>query len=121
MKKENIIKAALIFGGGYLLFLLVKTAKESKSRINTNTNTKTSTETVKSFDSVVPDDAPTPNPEKAPIVMEAYIAAMDAGEPPMRLTELNKECMKDFGMRCHVSDDGKVVVCDIKGNIILSQ
>lgn len=119
MKKENIIKAALIFGGGYLLFLLVKTAKESKS--NSSTNTKTSTETVKSFDSVVPDDSPTPNPEKAPIVMEAYIMAMNAGESPMRLTELNKECMKDFGMRCHVAEDGKVVVCDIKGNTILSQ
>jgi hypothetical protein len=118
MKKENIIKAALIFGGGYLVFLLAKTAKEKKGL---PTNTKTSNETVKSFDSVVPDDAPPPNIEKAPIVMEAYIMAMNAGESPMRLTELNKECMKDFGMRCHVSEEGKVVVCDIKGNTILSQ
>jgi hypothetical protein len=119
MKKENIIKAALIFGGGYLLFLLAKTVKEKNS--TPRANTKTSNETVKSFDSVVPDDAPPANPEKAPIVMEAYIMAMEAGESPMRLTELNKECMKDFGMRCHVSEEGKVVVCDIKGNTILSQ
>jgi hypothetical protein len=119
MKKENIIKAALIFGGGYLLFLLAKTAKEKNT--TPRTNTKTSNETVKSFDSVVPDDAPAPSVDKAPIVMEAYIMAMEAGESPMRLTELNKECMKDFGMRCHVSEDGKVVVCDIKGNTILSQ
>jgi len=119
MKKENIIKAAFIFGGGYLLFLLAKTAKEKNT--TPRTNTKTSNETVKSFDSVVPDDAPAPIVDKAPIVMEAYIMAMEAGESPMRLTELNKECMKDFGMRCHVSEDGKVVVCDIKGNTILSQ
>ena len=120
MKKENIIKAALIFGGGYLLFLLVKTAKESKLN-SSNTNTKTTNETVKSFDSVVPDDAPVPDIEKAPIVMEAYTLAMEAGESPMRLTELNKECMKDFGMRCFVSEEGKLVVCDVKGNIILTK
>jgi hypothetical protein len=118
MKKENIIKAVLMFGGGYLIFLLAKTAKEKSTE---KVNTKTTGETVKSFDSVVPDNVPQPKTEEAPIVMEAYVMALQAGETPMRLTELNKECMKEFGMRCYVAEDGRVVVCDVKGNTILSQ
>jgi len=118
MKKENIIKAVLMFGGGFMIFLLAKTAKEKSIE---NINTKTTSETVKSFDSVVPDDVPQPKIEEAPIAMEAYFMALQAGETPMRLTELNKELMKEFGMRCYVAEDGKLVVCDVKGNTILSK
>jgi hypothetical protein len=107
-----------MFGGGFLIFLLAKTAKEKSIE---NMNTKTTSETVKSFDSVVPDDVPQPKIEEAPIAMEAYFMALQAGETPMRLTELNKELMKEFGMRCYVAEDGKLVVCDVKGNTILSK
>jgi hypothetical protein len=107
MKKESFIKAALIFGGGYLLFSVLKSAK-------TKASTSSSTDTTKSFDSSTK-DAPAPTPENAKIVLTAYSDALNAGESPSRLSELNKECMKEFGMRCYVNNN-EVVVCDVKGN-----
>jgi hypothetical protein len=54
--------------------------------------------------------------------MIAYTDALKAGEPSARLTELNKECMQEFGMRCYIdSKSGKAVVCDVKGDTILSK
>lgn len=109
---ENLIKAGLIFGGGFIAFLLLrpKWGKETKQ----TTNEK------KSFDSAPP--APTQTDlDNAEIVAKAYTDALKAGEPPAKLTELNKECMKDFGMRCYVEKSGKLVVCDVKGNTILTK
>jgi hypothetical protein len=102
MKKENIIKALLIFGGGYLAFSLYKSSKMPKVVDKT-----------KNFDST-----PKPNPENAKIVITAYMDALNAGETPSRLTELNKECLKEFGMKCYVNDKNEVIVCDAKGNTI---
>lgn len=106
MKKENLIKAGLIFGGGYLVFALAKSMKKSKSIDGLK----------KSFDSK--ESTPVPTAENAKIVITAYTEALNAGETPSRLTELNKECMKEFGMRCYVDGEGKVVVCDVKGEPI---
>ena len=110
MKKENLIKAALIFGGGYLVFALAKSMKKSsfsgtkKSFDNTTTASKDST--------------PIPTADNAKIVLMAYTDALNSGESPARLTELNKECMKEFGMRCYVDENNKIVVCDVKGEPI---
>lgn len=110
MKKENLIKAALIFGGGYLVFALAKSMKKSNA---------TGTSNKKSFDnSATKESAPVPTPENARIVLTAYTDALNAGEAPSRLTELNKECMKEFGMRCYVDENNQVVVCDVKGEPI---
>jgi hypothetical protein len=46
---------------------------------------------------------------------------MQAGEPSSALTELNKECMKDYGMRCHLDKNNKLVVCDVSGSVILTK
>jgi len=103
MKKENVIKALLIFGGGYLAFSLYKSSKMPK----------VVDKTTKNFDST-----PKANPENAKIVIMAYMDALNAGESPSRLTELNKECLKEFGMKCYVNDKNEVIVCDAKGNTI---
>lgn len=106
MKKENIIKAVLIFGGGYLVYALAKTMKGQN----------VSAGKTKSFDSK--DSSPVPTAENAKIVLTAYTEALNAGESPSRLTELNKECMKEFGMRCYVDNENKIIVCDAKGEPI---
>ena len=59
--------------------------------------------------------------ENAEIVAMAYSEALKNAEPPTRLTELNQEMMKDFGMRCYVDKQGQVVVCDKKGNTVLTK
>lgn len=105
MNNKNLIKAALIFGGGFLLFALTKPKGTSSEK--------------KSFDAK--DLVPSPTTENAEIVLIAYTDALKNNEPPSRLTELNKECMKDFGLRCYVDKEGKVVVCDVKGTTILTK
>jgi hypothetical protein len=104
MNNKNLIKAALIFGGGFLLFALTKPKNNTEK---------------KSFDSK--DLVPAPTKENAEIVLLAYTDALKNNEPPARMTELNKECMKDFGLRCYTDKEGKVVVCDVKGETILTK
>jgi hypothetical protein len=107
MKKENFIKLFIIAGVGYAVFVFLKNSKIAKTNQDNTT---------KAFDSEK--STPTPTAENAIIVRTAYTDAMNASESPSRLSELNKECMKEFGMRCYVDGEGKVVVCDAKGNIV---
>jgi hypothetical protein len=107
MKKESIIKAVLMFGGGFLLYYLLKP----------NPNKTTSDKT--SFSGG--DSTPVFDSKNADIVASAYTEALKSGESPERLTELNKELMKDFNMRCYVNESGSVVVTDSKGTAILTK
>ncbi len=109
MNKEKLLKFSLIFGGGFLLFWALRPKSKTSP---------TTTSPIKDFDaSAIPVK---PTMENAEIVATAYTEAMKAGESPSRLTELNKECMKDFGMRCYVKDE-KLIVCDVSGNIMLTK
>lgn len=110
---KNLVKWVLIFGGGLLGFSLLKPKKKELAAVNEKVASE------KSFDSNESDVKPTK--ENAEIVIAAYSAAMQAGEPSNKLTELNKECMKDYGMRCYMDSSNKLVVCDVSGNIILSK
>lgn len=108
--KENWIKFVLIFGGGLGLFAILKKVNDNKM--------SSSSGTTKSADGSSTPPADTKN---ADIVANAYAEALKAGETPQRLTELNKELTKEFGMRCYVSEDNKLTVCDVKGNTILTK
>jgi hypothetical protein len=111
MDNKQLIKGALIFGGGFLIFALLRRPKDKTA----STSVKKSAEGDKSL-------APAPTPENAEIVLIAYTDALKNGEPASRLTELNKECMKEFGLRCYIDQKtGKTVVCDVKGETILSK
>ena len=108
MDNKQLIKGALIFGGGFLLFAALRPKPKKDSS------------TIKKLegDSLVP----APSPENAEIVLIAYTDALKNGEPASTLTELNKECMKEFGLRCYIDQkSGKTVVCDVKGETILSK
>jgi hypothetical protein len=109
MDNKQLIKGALIFGGGFLLFALLRPKdKKSESPIKKLEGDKSL--------------APAPTTENAEIVLIAYTDALKNGEPATRLTELNKECMKEFGLRCYIDQKtGKTVVCDVKGETILSK
>lgn len=100
-----------MFGGGFLLFWMVKPEMVSEA-IGMGK---------KSFDSNGK-GVPMPNKEDAEIVLIAYTEALKNGEPASKLTELNKECMQEFGMRCYLdSESGKAVVCDVKGDPIITK
>ena len=109
MSNENLVKASLIFGGGFLLFLLLK---PKYSEMNTK----------KSFDDTKSQANPTAaDLENAEIAAKAYTDALKAGEPPSKLTELNKELMKDFQVRCYVDKEGKLIVCNASGATLLTK
>ena len=110
MNNENLIKASLIFGGGFLLFLLVKPKLGAAAAAPT-----------KAFDSKSPVAVSAKDLENAEIVANAYSQALNAGENPSRLTELNKECMKEFGMRAYLDKGNQLVVSDTKGNTVLTK
>ena len=59
--------------------------------------------------------------QNAEIVATAYSSAMQNNEPSSRLSELNRELTKEFGMRCYMDKSGKLVVCDVSGNIITTK
>jgi hypothetical protein len=112
--KQNLVKAGIVIGGGILLYMALKPSKDN----------------ITSSNSAAPPTAPknangeaTPKPtlENAEIVADAYTQALQAAETPSKLTELNQECMKEFGMRCYVDKEGKLVVCDVSGNAILTK
>lgn len=108
MDNKQLIKGALIFGGGFLLFALLRPK-------NNPATTKKSAEGEKPL-------LPAPSLENAEIVMIAYTDALKNGEPAATLTELNKEMMKEFGMRCYIDQKtGKTVVCDVKGETVLEK
>ena len=113
---KNLVKWLLIFGGGFLGFTLFKPKKDSAG--NTTTPVADTT-TPKSFDDTSSDVQPTK--ENAEIVIKAYSAAMQNNEPQSTLNELNKECMKDYGMRCYMDKNNKLVACDSSGNVILTK
>jgi len=113
--KENLIKAVLIFVGGGLLYMAFKPSDSNSAKNTTNANNNTN-----SFDSETKKDTPEPTIDNAKIVADAYEAALQNGEPPSKLTELNQECMKEFGMRCYVKDN-MLFVCDVSGNTVLTK
>jgi len=115
---KNLVKWVVIFGGGLLGFMLLKPKKKDLELAQQVSSTDSVTE---SFDSNDSDSKVKPNKENAEIVYRAYSAAIQAGEPASALAELNKECMKDYSMRCYMDKDGKYIVCDTSGAIILNK
>jgi len=106
----------MIFGGGLLTFSLFKPNKKDLELANKPTDSTTSNESFDDNESSIK-----PTKENAEIVIKAYSAAMQAGEPSSTLSELNKECMKDYGMRCYLDKNNKYVASDASGKVILSK
>lgn len=104
----NLYKASLMLAIGGLLFWVIMPKKDKGTTAGTTPKS--------SFDST-----PTPSIENADIVANAYSSALSANEPASRLTELNKELMKEFGMRCYMNEANKLVVVDSAGTIIVTK
>ena len=112
--KENLVKAIIVIGGGILLYMALKPSKDNITSSNNNTAPPAPK-------NAIGEATPKPTSENAEVVADAYTQALQAGETPSKLTELNQELMKEFGMRCYVDKEGKLVVCDVSGNAILTK
>lgn len=112
---ENWKKALVVFGGAFLIYMLLSKPKSLTS--------KASAEDRK------PIDSPTMNPNDAKgnklandgyIALSAYVSAYNNGESQAALDELNREFAKELKVRVYRrSSDKKLVVTDLKGNTIL--
>jgi len=104
--RENILKASLIFGGGFLIFWFLK-PKEKKDSVLPKA----------SFDSEKKPKTKA-NPENASIVVDAYVMAHQSGESKQALDELNNMCLDEYGMKCEINGVGDIIVSDADGNRI---
>lgn len=121
---ESIKKALLVFTGGIALFLLFKPKSMSVKKLLNG--------------AAIPEDDPkkrTPlkepkvNPadikgnkaaQSAFTALKAYVAAYNAGETQEKLSELNTEIGKEYGLTVYRRGlDKKVVVANLSGKIIL--
>ncbi len=101
------VAACIAIGGGILLFWFF-------------TNTGNDTQKFSGEGDDQP-SAPTDKQKKdAEVVLDAYMGAVANDEPPMTLSDINKECMKDYGLRCYQDNAGMYTVCDGRGTIILT-
>jgi hypothetical protein len=117
-------QAILMFGGGLLLFFLLKPLIK-KNTAKTNIKVTDTVESPKDRKKV---DTPTANANdlKDPIVkssfgaLKGYIDAYNNGETQSVLDELNREFAKEFKVKVYKrKSDGKFVVCDLEGKEIL--
>lgn len=112
---KTLYKAILIFGGGYLVFWMLKPKSSTMSQLSNSVSSPEKTEA--SFDGNS-DEITMKERLDASEVMNAYKMALTNNEPPTILSELNRECMKDYGMKCYQKKDGSLCVVDTKGREI---
>lgn len=109
---DNLKKALIVFGGGFLLFWLFKD-KTKMSKV------------IKKDSKIEPpnvDGKELGDKQKANafIALKAYIDAVNNRENDKALEELNRELVKELKVRVYKrSSDGVLVVSDMKGNVLL--
>jgi hypothetical protein len=122
---DNTKKALLIFGGGFLLFLLVK-GKSKKKNLGQNLNFTTDEELPKNRKKI---SSPSLNESEAKsnkasknafAALKAYIDAYNASEPQNVLDELNREFANEFKVKVYRrKSDNRLIVCDLDGKLII--
>jgi len=104
----NIKKALLIFGGGILLFWAFKKIKPigvSKATSSKDNNVSAN------------GDSDEEQKQNVNLVMKAYLEAKKAGESKEFLADMNREFIKEYGLKV-MSDksNGKLFVANKNGN-----
>lgn len=107
---DNLKKGLIVFGGGLLVFWLLKGRDEKSPK----KSEKIATPEV--------DGKQLGDKEKANafIALKAYIDAVNNRENEKALEELNRELAKELKVRVYKrSSDGVIVVSDLKGKVLL--
>jgi len=104
----NLKKSLLIFGGGLLLFLILKRFRPL-GKVKGSKSKKNEAKIVSEEDK-----------KNAAIVLTAYRAAKKAGENKEFLDEMNAEFAKEYRMKVYTDKgSGKLFVADLEGNKVL--
>lgn len=107
---QKYLKPVIIFGGGLLLFMLLKPKNRTSLSKSDKASFSDDKVSLEEFD----------KKGNAQIALKAYSAAIENGESKERLDDLNKELLKEFNMECRIASSGKIIVYDKRGNKILS-
>ena len=107
----NVKKLLLIFGGGVLLFWAFKKLKP----IDVKKKTTSKKDTNASADGNSDDKM-----KNAQVCLKAYIEAKKAGESKDFLADMNREFIKEYGLKVMPNKtNGKLFVSDSEGNKVL--
>jgi hypothetical protein len=107
---DNLKKAIIILGGGFILYWLFKDKGMSDMKKD------------KKIDTPEVDGKELANKNKANafIALKAYIDAVNNRENDKALDELNREFAKELKVRVYKrSSDSVIVVSDLKGKVLL--
>ena len=124
MENESVKKALLVFGSGFLLFLLIRPKGKNWKKIYAG--------------GAIPEDKPNQRKklvepkvdpkeikgnkkaQDAITVLKAYIMAYNNGEPQSELDKLNEEIKKEYALTVFRRGiDNKIVVADLSGKVII--
>lgn len=107
----NLKKALLVFGGGFLLFWAFKKIKPiDVKKKSTSKNDSNASADGNSDDKI----------KNAKICLKAYGEARKAGESKDFLAEMNREFIKEYGLKVMPNKtNGKLFVSDSDGNKVL--
>jgi hypothetical protein len=124
MENETIKKALLVFGSGFLLFLLLKPKKGNwKSFYEGGAIPEDKPEERKKLQEPKVDPKELKGNKKAQdgiTVLKAYISAYNSGEPQRELDKLNEEIKKEYKLQVFRRGiDNKIVVADLSGKVII--
>jgi hypothetical protein len=107
----NIKKLLLIFGGGFLTFWAFKKIKPIDVKKKSSSKKDTS---------VSADGNSDEKKKNAVVCMKAYLEAKKAGESKDFLDEMNREFIKEYGLKVMPNKtNGKLFVSDNDGNKVL--
>lgn len=110
---DNFKKALVVFGGGVLLFWLVKD-------YNIMGKPKKKDDKKDKVPDIDPKELKNKRKANAFVAVKAYIDAVNNRESEKALDDLNREFAKELKVRVYRrSKDGVIVATDLQGNIIL--
>jgi hypothetical protein len=126
---DNMKKALLVFGGGALLFYVlryvfkIKDDKEQEKIEEKKEENKPKTLSADGGEEEFAGQSAKESREKqknAIIIKKAFVDAIKDKQPKSFLNEMNAEFAKDFKMKVYKSKtSGKLFVADLQGNVII--
>lgn len=116
---DNAKKFLVVFGGGFLLFWLLKDSRLMGATGKKKENVSGPADKIKSPE-IDPKQIKNKQQANAFVALKAYIDAMNAGENQKALDDLNREFTKDLKVRVYKrSSDGKLVVSNLEGAVLM--
>jgi hypothetical protein len=116
---DNTKKFLVVFGGGFLLFWLLKDSRLMGATGKKKDAAVGPADKIKSPE-IDPKQIKNKQQANAFVALKAYVDAVNAGENQKALDDLNREFTKDLKVRVYKrSSDSKLVVSNLEGAVLM--